>query len=59
MTPGERLGPYETLEAIGTGGMGEVHQIKHLALRARPELVEPSWNGFRYSISAASQALTC
>ncbi len=27
LTPGTRLGPYEILEAIGAGGMGEVSEI--------------------------------
>ena len=32
MTPGVRLGPYEILEPIGAGGMGEVHRARHLKL---------------------------
>lgn len=26
LTPGTRLGPYEILDAIGAGGMGEVYR---------------------------------
>ncbi len=33
LTPGVRLGPYEILEPIGAGGMGEVHRARHLKLR--------------------------
>jgi eukaryotic-like serine/threonine-protein kinase len=28
LAAGNRLGPYEILAPIGTGGMGEVHQAK-------------------------------
>jgi predicted esterase len=33
LTPGVRLGPYEILQPIGAGGMGEVHRARHLKLR--------------------------
>ncbi|MEX2111095.1 MAG: protein kinase [Gemmatimonadaceae bacterium] len=33
LTPGARLGPYEILQPIGAGGMGEVHRARHLKLR--------------------------
>ena len=32
LTPGVRLGPYEILQPIGAGGMGEVHRARHLKL---------------------------
>ncbi len=33
LDPGSRLGPYEILQAIGAGGMGEVHRARHVKLR--------------------------
>lgn len=33
LRPGTRLGPYEILQRIGAGGMGEVHRGRHLELR--------------------------
>ena len=30
---GTRLGPYEVVEPIGTGGMGEVYRARHIKLR--------------------------
>jgi eukaryotic-like serine/threonine-protein kinase len=33
LIPGARLGPYEILQPIGAGGMGEVHRARHLKLR--------------------------
>ena len=31
--PGVRFGPYEILQPIGAGGMGEVHRARHVKLR--------------------------
>jgi eukaryotic-like serine/threonine-protein kinase len=31
--PGSRLGPYEILQPVGAGGMGEVYRATHLKLR--------------------------
>jgi serine/threonine protein kinase len=32
LTPGTRLGPYEIVSAIGTGGIGEVHKARDTRL---------------------------
>ncbi|HYU54179.1 MAG TPA: hypothetical protein VEK37_14605 [Gemmatimonadaceae bacterium] len=33
ITPGKNLGPYEILDAIGAGGMGEVYKTRDTRLR--------------------------
>jgi serine/threonine-protein kinase len=46
LKPGTRLGPYEILDAIGAGGMGEVYRARdtrlnrEIAIKVLPEVVE-------------------
>jgi len=61
LVPGTRLGPYEILTLIGSGGMGEVYQAwdtrlgRLVALKILPERdIGPSVQRFQREASAAS-----
>jgi serine/threonine protein kinase len=53
MTKGERLGPYETLDAIGAGGMGEVWKARDTRLD-RIAAIKTSKEGFPGSRSVVT-----
>ena len=39
LTPGSRLGPYEVLSILGTGGMAEVYRARDTRLDADPSVL--------------------
>ena len=47
----QRLGPYELLESIGKGGMGEVYRARHLELVGR----EPGGRSGSFAFAAVLQ----
>jgi eukaryotic-like serine/threonine-protein kinase len=62
-TPGNRLGPYEILSAIGAGGMGEIYRARDskldrdVAIKILPELFAADPErvaGFRHEASTVT-----
>src|SRR5512143_3591972 len=58
VTPGSRLGPYEIVDQIGAGGMGEVYRAKdtrlgrEVAIKILPEAYRSSSRLRRFEIEA-------
>jgi eukaryotic-like serine/threonine-protein kinase len=44
LSPGDKLGPYEILEPIGKGGMGEVYRARDTRLKREVAIKSPPLN---------------
>ena len=56
LTPGTRLGPYEILALIGTGGMGEVWKARDTRL-GRTVAIKVSKSGFSERVEREARAV--
>jgi serine/threonine protein kinase len=56
LSPGDKLGPYEVLEPIGAGGMGEVYKARDTRLE-RTVAIKVSATGFNERFQREAQAI--
>src|ERR1051325_3785081 len=65
LTPGHRLGPYEILQPIGAGGMGEVYRARdtrlgrEVALKISAERFSERFEREAHSVAAVNHPNVC